>query len=231
MSPLSLVTHGASQSAHHRLMGNAIGQMPNLLSHEIEQRMIECIKMWQNNKEAAPRPQSPDCINRAEALNALEMSRVALWSMYNNNTSPPTSVNTTSPPNHEPQREALNLAESPVHSSIKREREDYGDREEREYCMPPVKKSLTSHNHYKQDHHRRSSSPSSPDHHSTRSDRERHERGSRRHLSASPPAHRNGNNSLNGSADLLNACSPIALLSGMQFKLSSRGKCFFIHLT
>lgn len=47
--------------------------------------------------------QSPDCI-RADALNALEMSRVALWSMYNNNASPPTSNNTTSPPNNEPQR-------------------------------------------------------------------------------------------------------------------------------
>lgn len=51
-------------------------------------------------------PQSPDCI-RADTLNALDMSqisRVALWSMYNNNASPPTSNNTTSPPNNEPQR-------------------------------------------------------------------------------------------------------------------------------
>lgn len=48
--------------------------------------------------------QSPECLTRSDALNALEMSRVALWSMYNNNTSPPTSINTTSPPNHETQR-------------------------------------------------------------------------------------------------------------------------------
>lgn len=47
--------------------------------------------------------QSPDCI-RSDTLSALEMSRVALWSMYNNNASPPTSNNTTSPPSNEPQR-------------------------------------------------------------------------------------------------------------------------------
>lgn len=52
--------------------------------------------------------QSPDCI-RAETLNglnmnALELSRAALFSMYNNNTSPPNSNNTTSPQNNEPQR-------------------------------------------------------------------------------------------------------------------------------
>lgn len=194
-------------------------------------------------------------MSRTDALNALEMSRVALWSMYNNNTSPPTSVNTTSPPNHEPQREALNLAESPVHS-IKREREnDYVDREEREYGLPPSKKSSqssiqqlhtqlqqshlsSSHNHYKIDHRRRSSTPISPEHHNNRSDREReresrhHINSSRRHLSASPPSHRNGvNSSQNGTGDLLNGCSPITLLSGMQFKLSSRGKILIKIIT
>lgn len=52
MSPLSLVTHGAQQSAHHRMMGGpSIGQMPNMVSHEIEQRMMEYIKLLQNSKE------------------------------------------------------------------------------------------------------------------------------------------------------------------------------------
>lgn len=51
MSPLSLVTHGASQNAHHRLLGGPpMGQMSNL-THEIEQRMIEYIKLLQNPKE------------------------------------------------------------------------------------------------------------------------------------------------------------------------------------
>lgn len=203
-------------------------------------------------------PQSPDSI-RADALSAIEMSRVALWQMYNHNTSPPTSVNTTSPPNLEPQREALNLAESPTHS-IKRERDnDYErDRDERDYGVSVSKKVSQSslqelHSQFQQQHlsahskltRRRSSTPPSPNHHHSRSDRDRdsdrerdRDRNAahhhlvntslRRRMSTSPPPHHvsNGTNasSLNGSSDLLNACSPIALLSGMQFKLSSRGK-------
>lgn len=129
MSPLSLVTHGAG-GVHNRLPGlPQMGQMPNIMSHDIEQRMIDYIKMIQNTKEARSKTitdiinsdimqllpkehqltlinmiissgsQSPDLLSRNDAFNALEMSRVALWSMYNNNTSPPNSINTTSPPN------------------------------------------------------------------------------------------------------------------------------------
>lgn len=191
-------------------------------------------------------------MSHADALNAIEMSRVALWSLYNNNTSPPTSVNTTSPPNHEPQ--ALNLAGSPTHS-IKREREaDYErERDDRDYGMPVSKKvvsqsslqqlhsqlqqsHLSSHNKM---HRRRSSTPPSMNNHHNRSDRDSdrerdashhtlHNSSTRRRMSTSPPHHANGTNasSLNGSSDILNACSPIALLSGMQFKLSSRGKLY-----
>lgn len=51
MSPLSLVTHGSS-AAHHRLMGApSVGQMSGLLPHEIEQRMMEYIKLFQAPKE------------------------------------------------------------------------------------------------------------------------------------------------------------------------------------
>lgn len=74
--------------------------------------------------------QSPD-VSR-EALNAIEMSRMALWSMYHQNASSPNqNITTTSPP--EIQREALNLQREspsppiqPSYSpivSIKRERE------------------------------------------------------------------------------------------------------------
>lgn len=100
MSPLSLVTHGQT-AVHNRLMGGLPNQMSNLSPHEIEQRMMEYIKFFQTSKEPR-RSQSPD-VSQRDALNALEASRVALWSMYNNNTSPPTSVN-TSPPGNEPQR-------------------------------------------------------------------------------------------------------------------------------
>lgn len=101
MSPLALVTHGNSQAAaaaaaHHRLMGPGFGQMPGLVTHELEQRMMEYLKIFQSQKEPPrPRSQSPSDLSTREALNALEMSRVALWQMYHNNTSPPSSVNTS----------------------------------------------------------------------------------------------------------------------------------------
>ena len=96
MSPLSLVTHGGNQAAH-RLMGAPnVGQMPNLMSHEIEQRMMEYIKLFQPQQK---RSQSPD-LSTNDAMNALEMSRVALWrNMYSNsNGSPPAAMNPAGSP-------------------------------------------------------------------------------------------------------------------------------------
>lgn len=99
MSPMSLVTHGGSQAA--RLMGAPnVGQMPNLMSHEIEQRMMEYIKLFQpQQQQPLNRAQSPD-LSTADAMNALEMSRVALWrKMYGNgNGSPPASLNPAASP-------------------------------------------------------------------------------------------------------------------------------------
>lgn len=139
MSPLALVTHGNPQAGHHRLMAPPMPQMPNLMTHEIEQRMIDYLKMLQSQKEPR-RSQSPEITPR-EALHALEMSRVALWQMYHNNTSPPASVN-TSPQGCEPQREALNLSDSPPNVTIKREREHseqkFSDRED--FIQPPPAK-------------------------------------------------------------------------------------------
>lgn len=155
MSPLALVTHGnpqaaaAAAAAHHRLMTPAFGQVPNLVQHEIEQRMMEYLKLIHNKKEQPrPRSQSPETTTR-DALNALEMSRVALWSMYHNNTSPPASVN-TSPQGIEPQREALNLSDSPPNIVIKRERErepsELGTNADREDFNqpPPAKRGHTT---------------------------------------------------------------------------------------
>lgn len=105
MSPLALVTHGSSQAnaavaaAHQRLLGPGFGQIPGLLPHDVEQRMMEYFKLMQaQNEQARPSSHSP-----SEAMNALEMSRLALWQMYQNNTSPPVSVN-TSPQGMEAQR-------------------------------------------------------------------------------------------------------------------------------
>jgi hypothetical protein len=94
MSPLSLVAHVNQQ--HHRMLGGPnIGQMPNLLPSEFEQRMLDYIKLFQPKDEK--RAQSPEAITQRDALNALEMSRVALWNMYSNNISPPNSLNTSPP--------------------------------------------------------------------------------------------------------------------------------------
>lgn len=95
MAPLSLVTH-VNQQQHHRLLGAPnVGQMPNILPAEFEQRMLEYIKLF--HPKEMKREQSPDQITPRDAFNALEMSRVALWNMYNNNTSPPNSINTSPP--------------------------------------------------------------------------------------------------------------------------------------
>ena len=48
MSPLSLVTHANSQNAHHRLMG---GPLPGIVPHDIEQRMLEYLKLFQAPKD------------------------------------------------------------------------------------------------------------------------------------------------------------------------------------
>lgn len=50
--------------------------------------------------ESPPGTVSP----RDAALSALEMSRLTLWSLYNNNASPPASLNNASSPISEPQR-------------------------------------------------------------------------------------------------------------------------------
>lgn len=60
-------------------------------------------KIYFLGSQSPPETVSP----RDAALNALEMSRLTLWNLYNNNTSPPSSINNTSPPGTlsiEPQR-------------------------------------------------------------------------------------------------------------------------------
>lgn len=48
MSPLSLVTHANSQNPHHRLMAPGL---PGIVPHDIEQRMLEYLKLFQPPKE------------------------------------------------------------------------------------------------------------------------------------------------------------------------------------
>uniref|UniRef100_A0A182PUN8 REKLES domain-containing protein n=1 Tax=Anopheles epiroticus TaxID=199890 RepID=A0A182PUN8_9DIPT len=153
MPPLSLVSHVNQQHHQHRLLP-PVGQIPNMLPAEFEQRMLNYIKMFQPKEMG--RSQSPD---KLSALNAIDISRVALWNMYNPSpNSPPNSLN-TSPENN--MQSALDLSESPDHamSAIKRERDhpvDFSDA--RDYgngLGPPAKRS----HHHHHSHHNRSLTP------------------------------------------------------------------------
>uniref|UniRef100_A0A182MD93 REKLES domain-containing protein n=1 Tax=Anopheles culicifacies TaxID=139723 RepID=A0A182MD93_9DIPT len=204
MPPLSLVSHVNQQQHHHRLLP-PVAQIPNMLPAEFEQRMLNYIKMFQPKEMG--RAQSPD---KLSALNAIDISRVALWNMYNPSpNSPPNSLN-TSPENN--MQSALDLSESPDHamSAIKRDRDhpvDFSD--PRDYgngLGPPAKRS----HHHHHSHHNRSLTPqklnsSSHDEDDARSD--------------STPINLR-ENGIHVQAD--QSSSPLGI-SGMQFKLISRG--------
>lgn len=142
MSPLSLVTQqqtmmsrmtgGLPNGAHHPSHPPPLGQpplggpIPGLAPSEFEARMVEYVKLL--NKElrntasptAARHGSSSPPNNTTSPINPLEMSRLTLWNLYNNNpTAPPPILNP--PPVLEPQREALNLADvnnSPQNNSL-----------------------------------------------------------------------------------------------------------------
>lgn len=151
MSPLSLVSqqqqiaarmnsvmtggislhNGAHHPSHPQPMGQPLngGPMAGLAPNEFETRMMEYMKLL--NKEirssAATPPRQGDSSppSATSPLNPLEMSRMTLWSLYNNNQPP-----------LEPQKEALNLSEPALQSPVvKREPEN------RESPPPPKKLS------------------------------------------------------------------------------------------
>ncbi|XP_012550248.1 protein dead ringer isoform X3 [Bombyx mori] len=96
----------------------------HISQHDIEYRVREYMKMIQqqremmrNGSESPPGGNGPTpMISPRDALNAIDVSRLTLWSLYNNNNHSPQ-------PELEPQREALNLSESPnsITSGCKRE--------------------------------------------------------------------------------------------------------------
>lgn len=68
MSPLSLVTHANPQN-QHRLMGAPpIGQLPNIVPHDIEQRMLEYIKFFQQPKDMKRKNLSPNISSCAKNI-------------------------------------------------------------------------------------------------------------------------------------------------------------------
>lgn len=128
MSPLSLVSqqqqiaarmssimsggishhNGAHHPSHPQPLGQPVngGPLPGLAPSEFEARMMEYVKLL--NKEirssaaTTPPRQSGDTSppSATSPLNPLEMSRMTLWNLYNNNQ-----------PQIEPQKEALNLSD------------------------------------------------------------------------------------------------------------------------
>lgn len=176
-------------------------------------------------------PQSPD-VSR-EALNALEMSRMALWNMYQN-ASPPNLQHTTSPP--EVQREALNLqrespspippARSPI-VSIKRER----DQSDINDCPVPKRglvrtnsdmnrKSSINNNHHHISNNNSHVTPTKVTNKMNRSESPNVENGSH-HRSPVSTHHKQQNGLENLGTTMLN---------GMQFKIISKGKINNQHI-
>ncbi|XP_072942550.1 AT-rich interactive domain-containing protein 3A-like isoform X2 [Epargyreus clarus] len=119
MQPLSL-----------SLGGVGVPRLPPLpphaphVTHDIEYRVREYMKMIQQQRElmrngSESPPSAPMVSPRDAALSAIDVSRLTLWSLYNNNNN-----NNNSPqPDLEPQREALNLSESPNSSASGGKRE------------------------------------------------------------------------------------------------------------
>lgn len=135
------------------------------------------------------------------------------------------------------------MAESPTHS-IKRERDhdnsDYADRNDRDFGMPPAKKDPQALFHalqlqtqqqiqsmYNNNSRRGALSPLMNKHNlSDDSDHQHHNHSRKNHhldQRLSSPIRNGSDKSPTTSTDLMSSGSPVALLSGMQFKLSSRG--------
>ncbi|KAJ8927658.1 hypothetical protein NQ314_019860 [Rhamnusium bicolor] len=146
ISPLSLVSQQHQQQLAARMMGSSInlhngahhpshpqpmgqpingGPLPGLAPNEFEARMMEYVKLL--NKEirsstaTPPRQGDVSPPNATSPLNQLEMSRMTLWNLYNNNQPP-----------IEPQKEPINLSEPST--TVKREPECRDD------SPPPTKR-------------------------------------------------------------------------------------------
>ncbi|XP_031328053.1 protein dead ringer-like isoform X3 [Photinus pyralis] len=156
MSPLSLVSqhqqltarmnsvmsggislhNGAHHPSHPQPLGLPLngGPIPGLAPSEVEARMMEYVKLLSKEVRSAastpPRQGEASPPSATSPLNPFEMSRMALWNLYNNNQVQP-----------EPQKEALNLSDPAPHLPLPPPQSPIVKREiERE--SPPPKKFL-----------------------------------------------------------------------------------------
>ncbi|XP_017775227.1 PREDICTED: protein dead ringer-like isoform X2 [Nicrophorus vespilloides] len=116
--------NGAHHPSHPTPMGQPMtsGPIPGLAPSEFETRMLEYVKLL--NKEIRNAGSTPPNHGDSSPRNDnLEMSRITLWNLYNNN-QPPV----------EPQKEALNLSDSSP-PMVKREQPDHRD-------SPPLPKKF-----------------------------------------------------------------------------------------
>lgn len=128
--------NGAHHPSHPQPMGQPLngGPIPGLAPSEFEARMMEYVKLL--NKEirsstaTPPRQGDSSPPSATSPLNPLEMSRMTLWNLYNNNQL-----------QNEPQKEALNLSEPlPLQPPILRP--PSVKREPERECSPPPKKFI-----------------------------------------------------------------------------------------
>ncbi|KAF5291084.1 hypothetical protein FQR65_LT11469 [Abscondita terminalis] len=155
MSPLSLVSQhqqltarmnsvmsggiGLHNGAHHPSHPQPLGQplnggpIPGLAASEFEARMMEYVKLLNKEIRSAastpPRQGDSSPPSATSPLNPLEMSRMTLWNLYNNN-----QLQT------EPQKEALNLSDPAPHIPLSQQA--VVKREIERECSPPARKFI-----------------------------------------------------------------------------------------
>ncbi|EEB15681.1 hypothetical protein Phum_PHUM379860 [Pediculus humanus corporis] len=122
------------------------GPIPGLAPSEFEARMVEYVKLL--NKELRTSTTTPPALRSGsnsppsstsprEALSAIEMSRLTLWNLYNNN-------HQTSSTTPEPQKEALDLGVKEQQQTQRQSSSPQVKRESQETISngPPPKKLL-----------------------------------------------------------------------------------------
>lgn len=150
MSPLSLASQLRPQingngHLHHPVLHPSLGQPPLPagpipgITSEFEARMVEYVKLL--NKEFRTSATTPPTIRQGsnsppsstsprEAFSAMEMSRLTLWNLYNNNHHPPSTP--------EPQKEALDLGVKEQQQQQQQARQLQAQQQERQ--SPQVKR-------------------------------------------------------------------------------------------